>query len=261
MNHQKHATGFAVIPYSLMNAIQDVDVWGVYSCVYRHGHNSEQGCWTSVKTLHEETGLSVKLVQRSLAWLVENHWLTAQVRTGYTTVYHVTPLAPVENDCTNPNGKRLTPSSENDCTPQSKTTAPPSRKRLTNKNPETRTQEQEPINQRRARASADADLQKKDPNRFKKLPLSSVPGDLSSCGDLLIEFWSVKKGVRSTPVLNRICKKLRQWSLQDRRTALEAAITSGWGDVFPPKKQAPYSGSQSTVDWDALDNVSFFPNS
>jgi hypothetical protein len=67
--------------------------------------------------------------------------------------------------------------------------------------------------------------------------------------------------VRSTPVLNRICKKLRQWSLQDRRTALEAAITSGWGDVFPPKKQAPYSGSQSTTDWDALDNVSFFPNS
>jgi hypothetical protein len=139
MNRTKPVGGFAVIPYSLMNAIQDVDVWGVYSCVYRHGYNSEQGCWTSVKTLHEETGLSVKLVQRSLAWLVENHWLTAQVRTGYTTVYHVTPLTPVENDCTEPNRKRLASSSEIVGTPQSKSSVPPSRNRLTNKNPETKT--------------------------------------------------------------------------------------------------------------------------
>ena len=33
----------------------------------------------------------------------------ALVRLGYTTVYHVTPLSPVENDCTHPNGKRLDP--------------------------------------------------------------------------------------------------------------------------------------------------------
>ena len=244
MNRTKPVGGFAVIPYSLMNAIQDVDVWGVYSCVYRHGYNSEQGCWTSVKTLHEETGLSVKLVQRSLAWLVENHWLTAQVRTGYTTVYHVTPLTPVENDCTEPNRKRLASSSEIVGTPQSKSSVPPSRNRLTNKNPETRTQEQEPINQRRARASADADVEKKDPNRLKKLPPSSVPGDLSSCGELLIEYWSVKGGVRSTPVLNRICNTLRQWSSQDRKAALEAAISGGWANIYPPKRQGSYSPIQ-----------------
>ena len=120
----------------------------------------------------------------------------------------------------------------------------PSRNRLTNKNPETRTQEQEPINQRRARASADADVEKKDPNRLKKLPASSVPGDLSSCGELLIEYWSVKGGVRSTPVLNRICNTLRQWSPQDRKAALEAAISGGWANIYPPKRQGSYSPVQ-----------------
>ena len=241
MNRKKPVTGFSVIPYSLMNAIQDVNVWGVYGCVYRHGHNSEQGCWASVKTLHEETGMSIKLVQRSLSWLVENRWLTAQVRLGYTTVYHVTPLSPVENDCTHPNGKRLTPSMENDCPRQSKTTDPPSRKRLTNKNPVTRTQEQEPINKNNG---ASAEIQKKDPNRLKTLPAASVPPDLQDSSALLIEFWSCKKGVRSTNVLTRICNKLRKMTPQQRQDALERAIASGWGDVFIPAPKPAYSAIQ-----------------
>lgn len=261
MNHKKTVTGFSVIPYSLMDAIQDVDVWGVYGCVYRHGHNSEQGCWTSVKTLHEETGLSIKLVQRSLAWLVENRWLTAQVRVGYTTVYHVTPLAPVQNSSTTP--IEINSAVENDCTssvetdgtPQAKTTAPPSRKRLTNQNPLTKTQEPKPINKRDASAAS------KDLNRLKKLNSAVIPMDLSDCSDLLTEYWSEKKGVRSTPVLNRLCNTLRKMTPKQRQEALEAAISGGWANIYPPKPQAGSSGTKGGIDWDALDNVSFFPNS
>lgn len=83
-----------------------------------------------------------------------------------------------------------------------------------------------------------------------------VPDDLLDCQQLLPEFWSVKKGVRSESVWNRICGKLRGWTPEQRREALERAITSGWGDVFEPKSNTPAQGK--TVDWDAVDHVSFF---
>ena len=230
------ASGFAALPYKLMDQA-DAATWAVYAVLHRHGWNSDQGCWTSLETIRTETGISRKVIQRSLVWLKDSGWVEAQKRPGYSTVYFVKTDAPakvpprakktqVEFD---PGQKRPNPQGENDLTPRSKTTYEQEPK---NKNPRSKTQ------------GASAENGNKDPNRLKKLPLSSVPGDLSGCGDLLIEFWSVKKGVRSTSVLNRICKKLRQWSLQDRRTALEAAITSGWGDVFPPKKQGPYSPAQ-----------------
>ena len=236
MPNKVSASGFAALPYKLMDQA-DAATWAVYAVLHRHGWNSDQGCWTSLETIRAETGISRKVIQRSLAWLKDSGWVEAQKRPGYSTVYFVKTDAPakvshrakktqVEFD---PGQKRPTPQGENDLTPRSKTTYEQEPK---NKNPRTRTQ------------GASAENGKKDPNRLKKLPASSVPGDLSGCGDLLIEFWSVKKGVRSTPVLNRICNKLRQWSLQERRTALEAAITSGWGDVFAPRKQAGYSAAQ-----------------
>ena len=236
MPNKVSASGFAALPYKLMDQA-DAATWAVYAVLHRHGWNSDQGCWTSLETIRTETGISRKVIQRSLAWLKNSAWVEAQKRPGYSTVYFVKTDAPakisprskltqVEFD---PGQKRPNPQGENDLTPRSKTTYEQEPK---NKNPRSKTQ------------GASAENGKKDPNRFKKLPPSSVPGDLSGCGDLLIEFWSVKKGVRSTPVLNRICKKLRQWSLHDRRLALEAAITSGWGDVFPPKKQTAYSPIQ-----------------
>jgi lysophospholipase L1-like esterase len=39
-------------------------------------------------------------------------------------------------------------------------------------------------------------------------------------------------------VFNRVCAKLRQWTPDGRRESLEAAIASGWGDVFPPRQGA-----------------------
>jgi hypothetical protein len=94
-----------------------------------------------------------------------------------------------------------------------------------------------------------------------------VPGDLLDCQQLLPEFWSVKKGVRSESVWNRICGRLRYWTPEQRREALERAIASGWGDVFEPKANTPAQAKGSSnmkrlpngeVDWDAYDHVSFF---
>ena len=71
-----------------------------------------------------------------------------------------------------------------------------------------------------------------------------VPPDLLDCQQLLPEWWAVKKGVRSEGVWNRVCGKLRGWSPELRREALERAIASGWGDVFEPK---PATARQAKV--------------
>ena len=84
-----------------------------------------------------------------------------------------------------------------------------------------------------------------------------IPADLLDCQQLLPEWWTVKKGVRSEGVWNRVCGKLRGWTPEDRRRALEASIANGWGDVFEPKPVTPAQGKKIT-DWDKYDNVSFF---
>ena len=87
-----------------------------------------------------------------------------------------------------------------------------------------------------------------------------VPADLLDCQQLLPEWWAVKKGVRSEGVWNRVCGKLRGWSPELRREALERAIASGWGDVFEPKPATPAQRQQAgkVTDWDQYDNFSFF---
>ena len=54
-----------------------------------------------------------------------------------------------------------------------------------------------------------------------------------------MEWWPIRKqkgGVSSTKVANRIFDKLRAFHIQDRKQALENAITGGWKDLFPIKK-------------------------
>ncbi len=76
-----------------------------------------------------------------------------------------------------------------------------------------------------------------------------IPDDLLDCQQLLPEFWAVKKGTRSEQVWNRVCNKLRQWSPDQRREALERAIASGWGDVFdPPSVKAAQGNGGGYVD-------------
>ena len=211
------ASGFAAIPYKLMDQA-DAPTWAVYAVLHRHGWNSEQGCWVSIRTIHDETGISQSVIRRSLAWLRETGWISSIERPGFTTVHHVKTDAPAPL-------ANLTPL-KNVRGPLAKTQG---EQEPINKNPRTRTQ----------RASA-----QKDPNRTKKLPAASVPADLADCSELLIEFWSCKKGTRSSSVLKRICNKLRNMTAQQRHEALERAIASGWGDVFTPPSKAPYSASE-----------------
>ena len=72
-----------------------------------------------------------------------------------------------------------------------------------------------------------------------------IPADLLDCQQLLPEWWAVKKGVRSEGVWNRVCGKLRGWTPELRREALERAIASGWGDVFEPKPATPAQRQQT----------------
>ena len=66
-----------------------------------------------------------------------------------------------------------------------------------------------------------------------------VPDDLKEYSDLLIEWWAVRyknKGTCSKSVFDRIIKTLRSFPSQDRKEALEKAITGGWKDIYPLKK-------------------------
>jgi hypothetical protein len=83
------SSGFAVIPYRLMDTHPDYKVWGVYACLHRHGWNSTQGCFASVPTISRETGICEKVVQRTLSALVQTGWVQVELRPGRTTVYFI----------------------------------------------------------------------------------------------------------------------------------------------------------------------------
>ena len=84
-----------------------------------------------------------------------------------------------------------------------------------------------------------------DPFKSKAISADLVPDDLLDCQQLLPEFWAVKKGTRSEGVWKRVCGKLRGWTPEQRREALERAIASGWGDVFEPPATRASSGQPS----------------
>ena len=68
---------------------------------------------------------------------------------------------------------------------------------------------------------------------------SLIPDDLKQYSELFIEWWPIRKqkgGVCSTKVANRLFDTLRSFPSQDRKQALEKAITGGWKDLFPIKK-------------------------
>lgn len=92
----------------------------------------------------------------------------------------------------------------------------------------------------------------KDAYAKKTLGDDLIPNDLLDCDQLLREFWSVKKGVRSERVFHRVINKLREWTPAVRRSALEAAANAGWPDVYEPR-QLGGRQQQQTTDWDALE--------
>ncbi len=92
----------------------------------------------------------------------------------------------------------------------------------------------------------------KDAYAKKTLGDELIPNDLLDCDQLLREFWSVKKGVRSERVFHRVINKLREWTPAVRRSALEAAANAGWPDVYEPRQPGGRQQQQGT-DWDALE--------
>ena len=94
--------------------------------------------------------------------------------------------------------------------------------------------------------------EKKDPYEKKTLGDDLIPNDLLDCDQLLREFWSVKKGIRSERVFHRVINKLREWTPAVRRSALEAAANAGWPDVYEPRQPGGRQQQQAT-DWDALE--------
>ena len=74
---------------------------------------------------------------------------------------------------------------------------------------------------------------------FSTITPDLIPSDLKDCADLIEEWWPIRKqkgGVNSTKVANRIFDTLRSFPSQDRKEALEKAISNGWKDIFPLKK-------------------------
>ena len=78
-----------------------------------------------------------------------------------------------------------------------------------------------------------------DPFNLPTLTADLIPDDLKQYSDLLIEWWPIRKkkgGSCTTSVAERIFKTLRSFPSQDRKEALEKAITGGWKDIYPLKK-------------------------
>lgn len=244
------STPFASIPYELMDVMTErggKQIICVYLWLHRFGWGSDQGCWASIATIAKSTGIKPDHVRQSIQWLIAEGWVMQTPRPGRTSVYFVrmhrdaAPLPQKEGSLLQkgdpPKGGNTTPPKGGSTTPP-KGGNTPTPKGGTNKNPRTKTQEQKPINKRDASAAS------KDPNRFKKLDSAVIPADLSDCSDLLVEYWAVKGGVRSTSVLNRLCKTLRAMTPQQRQEALERACSGGWANIYPPKPQAGYSPAQ-----------------
>ena len=74
---------------------------------------------------------------------------------------------------------------------------------------------------------------------FSTITPDLIPNDLKDCADLIEEWWPIRKqkgAINSTKVANRIFDTLRSFPSQDRKKALENAITAGWKDIYEVKK-------------------------
>lgn len=90
-------TGWAMAPYPLMDQVAGPGGKQrliVYLFLHRHGYGSDRGCYASVTTLAEETGIARRDVIESLRWLVEEGWVSREQRPGMPSVYQVWADAP-----------------------------------------------------------------------------------------------------------------------------------------------------------------------
>ena len=78
-----------------------------------------------------------------------------------------------------------------------------------------------------------------DPFASSIISPNMIPGDLKEYADLIVEWWAIRhrnKGTCSTSVSNRIFDKLRKFTPQAKKTALEKAIAGGWRDIYEVKQ-------------------------
>ena len=75
---------------------------------------------------------------------------------------------------------------------------------------------------------------KKDIYASKNLSTELVPADLQQHAELLVDFWSVKKGTRSGRAWDGLLKALRAMTPENQGKALTAAYNAGWATVYEP---------------------------
>ena len=78
-----------------------------------------------------------------------------------------------------------------------------------------------------------------DPFASAIISTNVIPGDLKEYADLIVEWWAIRhrnKATCSTSVSERIFKKLRTFTPQAKKTALEKAIAGGWKDIYEIKE-------------------------
>ncbi len=152
------AGGWAQAPYQLLDAASAPGGKGrllVYLLVHRHGHGSPHGCWASATTLAREAAMKRDDVFSALRWLVAHGWLIREQRPGQPSLYRCrrTPVPPLGDTPEMGDGSHppdgghpkqgAPPKKGTPPIPQS-VTPPTPHLGDTNKNPGTRTPEQEP---------------------------------------------------------------------------------------------------------------------
>ena len=78
-----------------------------------------------------------------------------------------------------------------------------------------------------------------DPFASSVISVNMIPGDLKEYADLIVEWWAIRhrnKATCSTSVSERIFKKLRTFTPQAKKIALEKAIAGGWKDIYEIKE-------------------------
>ena len=78
-----------------------------------------------------------------------------------------------------------------------------------------------------------------DPFSSAVISVNMIPGDLKEYADLIVEWWAVRhrnKATCSTSVSNRIFDKLRKFTPQAKKIALEKAIAGAWKDIYEIKE-------------------------
>jgi DNA-binding transcriptional MocR family regulator len=207
------STAFAAVPYKLMDAGIDSKAIVVYLWLHRFGWNSPKGCYASLQTISDRSGISRKVVQRSLSTLVETGWLEVERRPGTSAVYHVVLDHPgrkrpkVKND---PGQKRPRGQVENDLATQVENDL------------QTRTHEQEPITRTHVKLE----------NEFPAASDQPVPRRRTKGDPAFEQFWKtylsapVRAASQSKPkALGQWQKTLRTETVASLLEALETEIS------------------------------------